>query len=78
MVNYISKPAYKAVAHFGQITPTAFKGYFTSLIFWGTATVFGLATFTEAWPLFQKNVYSKIPVLGKHWQKEVDPQDLPI
>ncbi|KAH3661957.1 hypothetical protein OGAPHI_006136 [Ogataea philodendri] len=51
--------------------------YTPILAIWGVATTAGIFTFTSNWPLFQDTFYKKLPIMGKLWIKEVDPQDLP-
>ncbi|KAG7867261.1 hypothetical protein KL918_002700 [Ogataea parapolymorpha] len=67
----------KKVPHFGGLTPFLLLGYAPSLALWGGATVAAIFTFTEHWPLFQDTFYKKLPIMGKLWIKDVDPQDLP-
>ncbi|KAG7904187.1 hypothetical protein KL935_000326 [Ogataea polymorpha] len=67
----------KKVPHVGGVTPFLLLGYAPSLALWGGATVAAIFTFTEHWPLFQDTFYKKLPIMGKLWIKEVDPQDLP-
>ncbi|KAG7814041.1 hypothetical protein KL921_000315 [Ogataea angusta] len=68
---------FKKVPHVGGLTPYLLLGYAPSLALWGGATVAAIFTFTEHWPLFQDTFYKKLPVMGKLWIKDVDPQDLP-
>ncbi|KAG7751129.1 hypothetical protein KL912_000262 [Ogataea haglerorum] len=67
----------KKVPHFGGLTPSLLLGYAPSLTLWGGAAVAAIFTFTEHWPLFQDTFYKKLPIMGKLWIKDVDPQDLP-
>lgn len=77
-MQYISKPAYKAAKHVGIINGHNLRAYAGPLAFWGVATVFTIGVYTEAWPRFRSAFYKKIPVLGKHWQKVTDPEDVPV
>ncbi|TID29957.1 hypothetical protein CANINC_001468 [Pichia inconspicua] len=72
---YVSGPTIKHAATFAGFHVKNIIAYTPVLAFWGAAAGFGVATFTENWPLFQKTFYSKIPVIGNHWIHEVDPED---
>lgn len=74
-LQYVSGPTIKHAATFAGFHVKNIIAYTPVLAFWGAAAGFGVATFTENWPLFQKTFYSKIPVIGNHWIHEVDPED---
>ncbi|KAG7896383.1 hypothetical protein KL908_000897 [Ogataea polymorpha] len=76
-LQYVKSLKLKKVPHVGGVTPFLLLGYAPSLALWGGATVAAIFTFTEHWPLFQDTFYKKLPIMGKLWIKEVDPQDLP-
>ncbi|GMM45600.1 ubiquinol--cytochrome-c reductase subunit 10 [Pichia kluyveri] len=71
---YVSGPVLKNAATFGGYHVKSIISYIPVLTIWGVAGGAALATFTENWPLFQKTFYEKIPVIGNHWIKEVDPE----
>lgn len=75
---YSTVPKYKTVPHVARINPTSVKAYIPALTLWGVAAVFAVGVYTENWPLFEDGIYSKIPILGKHWQKKPDPEDVPV
>lgn len=78
MVAYISSITKKTVPRLSaNVTLPVFRSYLPNYILWGGAWVFGVASFTEAWPLFQDTFYKKIPYFGKHWDPVLDPEDLP-
>ncbi|KAH3682627.1 hypothetical protein WICPIJ_006417 [Wickerhamomyces pijperi] len=71
------QPLTKAIPHFGKITLQNLAYYAPNLALWGGASTFGLFIFTEGVPVFQDTFFKPIPVLGQHWIKNPDPQDLP-
>ncbi|KAH3899782.1 ubiquinol--cytochrome-c reductase subunit 10 SCDLUD_004073 [Saccharomycodes ludwigii] len=77
MVAYISSLSSKTATHFGRLTLRNFINYIPDLALWGGASAFGIACFTENWPIFQDTFYKKIPYFGSHWVHDVDPQDVP-
>jgi ubiquinol-cytochrome c reductase subunit 10 len=74
-LQYVSGPVLKQAATVGGYHVKSIVSYLPVLAFWGAATGAGVATFTENWPLFQKTFYSKIPIIGNHWIRDVDPED---
>ncbi|GMG35847.1 unnamed protein product [Ambrosiozyma monospora] len=77
MAPYTAGLKYATGAHFGSFTPKAVLAYTPVLSAWGAAAFAGIFVFTENWPLFQDTFFKKVPVLGDHWVKEIDPQDVP-
>ena len=42
----------------------------SSIIRWGGAALIGALLFTEGVPRVQRDVLSRIPLVGKHWARE--------
>ncbi|CDO92640.1 unnamed protein product [Kluyveromyces dobzhanskii CBS 2104] len=77
MVAYVSRLSSKTALHFGRITLGNLTSYAPNLMFWGSASTFGLFVFTDGWPTFRDAFYSKIPYFGDHWVTVVAPEDSP-
>lgn len=69
---------FKVLPFFKNINANTVRGFLPDLVIWGGAAGAAVATFTEGWPLFQQVFYSKIPMFGKHWIHDVDPEDVPV
>ncbi|CAL9727646.1 cytochrome b-c1 complex subunit 10, mitochondrial [Monosporozyma unispora] len=54
--------------HLGKLSFKNLLNYSPNLMLWGGASAIGLFVFVEGWPLFQQTFFSKIPVVGKHWE----------
>lgn len=78
MVSYITRPVYKKLPNLIGLNPANVRAYVPDLVLWGVAAAAGVAVFTEGVPLFQDTFYSKIPVYGKHWIHNPDPEDVPV
>ncbi|GMM53582.1 ubiquinol--cytochrome-c reductase subunit 10 [Maudiozyma humilis] len=77
MTAYTSALRSKVLPHFGKLNVKNLFAYTPNLMLWGGASFAGIFVFVEGWPLFQQTMFSKIPILGQHWIKESDPEDLP-
>ena len=44
---------------------------------WDGSSLIGIFVFVEGWPLFQQTLFSKIPLIGANWQKEIPAEDKP-
>ncbi|CAB4256402.1 similar to Saccharomyces cerevisiae YHR001W-A QCR10 Subunit of the ubiqunol-cytochrome c oxidoreductase complex which includes Cobp [Maudiozyma barnettii] len=77
MVAYTSGLRFKVLPHLGRINMKNLMSYTPNLMLWGGASLVGALVFVEGWPLFQRTLFSKIPILGANWQKEIPAEDRP-
>ncbi|KAK9467005.1 cytochrome b-c1 complex subunit 10 [Lipomyces arxii] len=70
--------AFKSSPRLAGFTLGTFMKWVPVLGLWGGAAGAGVIFFLEPIPRVQDQILSKVPVVGKYWIKNIDPNDVPF
>ncbi|KAI8894461.1 hypothetical protein BC833DRAFT_604853 [Globomyces pollinis-pini] len=48
------------------------KGYGPSVLLWGAAAGIFVLDIVEVTPLFRREVFAKLPIVGGYWQRKIE------
>jgi len=58
--------------HYGRINPERLLRWSGPLVRWGIFTTVVVLFFAEPIPIFRRDLFSRLPVAGEHWQKKLE------